>query len=208
MKYAKMLGLALVAAAALMAFVGAGTASATKLCKNNLNTTTCSESYGTGTVIDATLAGEKPSAILETTGGTVLDTCTSSTVKGKTATAGSSTETVKGPIEELTWGGCTKETKTLTTGELEIHHIAGTDNGTLTAKDTQVTVNGLFENESCVYGAGTGTDLGVVTGGATATITINALVKRVTGGFSCPAETRWTASYTVTAPKPLYVSVG
>jgi hypothetical protein len=49
MKHLKMLGLAALAAAALTALIGAGTASATVLCKNNLNTTTCSEKYPAGT---------------------------------------------------------------------------------------------------------------------------------------------------------------
>jgi hypothetical protein len=204
MKYMKMLGLALVASAALMAFGGAGTASATKLCKNSTNTTTCSEPYAASTVIDATLSG---SAILETSGGTVLETCTGSTLKGKTANAGGSTETLKEPIESLTWSGCTKEKRTLTLGELEFHWIAGTDSATLTARNTQWTVGGLFENESCLYGFGTGTDLGTVVGGTNATLSISALVPRQTGsGFLCPAETRWTASYKFTEPSPLYVT--
>ncbi|HEV2858759.1 MAG TPA: hypothetical protein VGW80_10190 [Solirubrobacterales bacterium] len=206
MKHTKMLGLAVMAAMALMAFAGVGTASATKLCQNNANTTTCSAPYASGTVIHANLTGK---ATLETSGGTVLDVCGISTVEGKTSNVGSSTETVKGAITALTWEECTKETKTITPGELEIHSISGTDNGTLTAKNTQVTINGLFENESCIYGAGTGTDLGTVVGGAPATLSISTLVKKQTGsGALCPFEARWTASYAVDKPNPLYVSVG
>jgi cytoskeletal protein CcmA (bactofilin family) len=202
MKYLKILGLAAIAAAALMAF--AGSASATVLCANNASTTACSSKYAAGTVIESSLSA---SATLETTGGTVLDTCTGGKVNGKVENAGSSTTTVSGKITSLTWEGCTKETKTLANGELEIHWISGTDNGTLTAKNTQVTVNGLFEGESCIYGAGAGTDLGTVVGGTNATLLISALVPRQTGsGFLCPAETRWTASYKVTAPNPLYVA--
>ncbi|HEV2858726.1 MAG TPA: hypothetical protein VGW80_10025 [Solirubrobacterales bacterium] len=203
MKYLKILGLAAVAAAALMAF--AGSASATVLCNNNTSTTACTSKVTAGTAIKSELNGG--SATLETTGGTVLVTCTGSTVAGTVENAGGSAATVGGKITALTWSGCSKEVKTLVNGELEIHHIAGTDNGTLTAKNTQVTVNGLFENESCIYGAGTGTDLGTLVGGAPATLSISALVKRQTGsGALCPAETRWTASYKVTAPNPLYVA--
>ena len=56
---------------------------------------------------------------------------------------------------------------------------------------------------SCVYTAGTGTHIGTVTGGPTATVHVNAVVTRVEG--LCPASAKWVATYTVTSPTPLYV---
>jgi hypothetical protein len=208
MKYVKILGLAAVAAMALMASIGAGTASATVLCNVNILTTGCTtatppQHYPAGTPIHASLPTGNE-ALLETTGGTILDRCKKSTIKGEVKNAGSSTTTVSGPIQTLTWEECTTTTNTVITGELEIHHIAGTDNGTLTAKNTQVTV--VVFGESCIYGAGAGLDLGTLKGGSPATISINTIVKKVGGGGLCPAETRWTASYTVNEPNPLYVS--
>jgi hypothetical protein len=201
MKYLKILGLAAVAAMALMAF-GAGTASAVKLCKNNLSTTSCSEHYPIGTVVEGTLTG---SAILETTGGSTLDTCTGSTVSGKTTNTAATGEPVKGNIETLTWTGCTFPTATVTKGSLTIHTITGTDNGTLTASGTEVTINTGFFG-ACTYGAGAATDLGTVVGGNPAKITINAIVPLTKNESGlCPAEARWTASYTITKPTPLYV---
>jgi hypothetical protein len=204
MRYLKMISLAAVAAAAVMAFVGAGTASATVLCNNNGSTTACSSKVGAGTKIVSELTG---SAILETKEGTVLDTCTGGSVNGSVENAGGAAATVTGKITALTWTGCTKETKTTALGELEVHHIAGTDNGTVTGKNSVVTVAGLFQNESCLYGTGNGTDLGTLVGGSPATIVISTLVPRQAGsGFLCPAEARWTASYKVTAPNPLFVA--
>lgn len=207
MKYMKLIGLAALAAMALMAF-GAGTASATKLCKNNLSTTNCSEHYPEKTLVEATLtknAKGEQTAILETLEGTVLDTCTGSTVAGKTENTAATGEPVKGKIETLTWSGCTKTTNTLSMGTLEISHIAGTDNGTLTGSSTEVTINTIFG--SCVYGlAATGTHIGTVVGGNPATITISAIVPKLSGNFACPSESRWTATYTITQPNPLYVS--
>jgi hypothetical protein len=214
MKYLKMLGLAAVAAMALMAFAGAGTASATVLCKKNptavppaVTGTECpkGEDYPSGTVIDGSQT--TATAILETTGGSTLDTCTGSTVKGKTSTTGGATATVTGPIEELTWTGCTFPTSTVTKGSLEIHWIPGTHNGTLTAKGTEVTINTGFFG-ACTYGASaTGTDLGTITGGNPATMTINALVPLIKNESGlCPSEARWTSHYTVTSPTPLYAS--
>jgi hypothetical protein len=191
MKYVKMLGLAAIAAAALMAFLGAGTASATVLCKN----ATCTEDYPSGTEIEATLSG---SAILETTGGTVLDTCTGGKVSGKTSSTSGTPLT--GAISALTWEGCTKTTKTLTNGSLAIEHTSGVD-GTLSATGTEVTVNTIFG--SCVFGPVGSLTLGTLKGGAPATLTINTIIPRISG--PCPSEARWTASYTVTKPNPLYI---
>jgi hypothetical protein len=225
MKYLKMLGLAAVSAMALMAFLGAGTASATVLCKTAM-TEGCAAAgwaYPAGTVIDSSLEGP---AVLETTEGVEIDTCTEGTVKGATSNAGSSTETVSGNIEEtedaggvktfpgLTWGNCTQTTDTLRSGSLEVHWIAGTDNGTVTGKNSRVTVNTF--GVSCIFGtAGTGTHIGTLTAtpknakGETekqATLDIEAIVPKIEGGFLCPADARWTGSYRVTSPEPLHIS--
>jgi len=209
-KYVKLLGLAVVAAAALMAFAGAGTASATVLCKTNV--IPCGESgwtYGIGTEIHATQEkGE--TGILEDTEGHVLVTCSESTVLATTLNHGSASETVRAAVTKLTFGGCTGTVDVLTLGELEIHHIegSGTD-GTITAKNTKVTVKITENTLSCVYGAGTGIDIGTLTHstGPTepATIDINAVVPKVEGSFVCPPTTRWTAKYLVTSPVPLYI---
>ncbi len=200
MKYIKMLGLAAVAAMALMAF-GAGTASATELYQ--LKTGANAVTLGKGTTIDASLTG---SAKLEA-GGEVLDTCTGGTVDGVVDNPGSSTTTVSGPINELTWTGCTKPTTTVKTGALEIHYSSNT-NGTVTGSGSEVTINGIF-GTSCVYGTGAGTDLGTLVGAtgphAHATLAINTSVPRVSGGFLCPSTAVWNANYTVTSPTGLVV---
>ncbi|MDQ3725057.1 MAG: hypothetical protein M3335_04060 [Actinomycetota bacterium] len=204
MKYIKMLGLAAVAAAALMAFVGASTASATVLCKVNTQTTGChagGNAYAKATTVKASLT---KTAVLETLGGETLNECTGSTLEGKTETTGGAAETIKGVFVIISWSGCLKHTTTIAVGDFELHQ-ANSDNGTLTATGVQVTINGIF-GTSCVYGAGEGLNLGTVVGGSPATITINTIVPRISGGFLCPAEARWTASYEVTSPKPLYVS--
>jgi len=198
MKYLKMLGLAAVAAMALMAF-GAGSASATVLCSESITTGcgTAGKDLASGTVIEAKLLG---TAVLKTKEGTVLDECEGSKIKGKTSTTGGSGSTVKGPVEELAWGTCTKTTHTLTNGELEIHHITGTDNGTLTVVGTEVTVNTIFG--SCVF---TASDIGTLVGGSPAKISmVNQVVKRLSG--LCPSEVLWTAEWEVTSPKPLWVA--
>ena len=214
MKYVKMLGLAAVAAMVLMAFLGASSASATVLCKTPNTTTDCKESawhYPTNTVIDSSL---EETASLETTGGTVLDTCKGGTVKGKTTNTGSSTETVDGFIEQLTWSECTKTTNSLhnanpategTFGTLEIHWISNTDNGTVTGKNTRVTINTIFG--SCTYGTEAGGNhIGTLTAGSMGTLHIEATIPLISGGGLCPPSGRWTGSYTITEPEPIYIA--
>jgi hypothetical protein len=206
MKYLKMLGLAAVAATALMAFVGAGTASATVLCKNNLNTESCSEKYTVGTRGLGSMVG---SGLMESLSGEVLNTCTGSTVEETQQTEGSATTTVTGKSEGkgITWTGCTHAVTVLSGGEGELHWIPGTDNGTVTAKGFEVTTT-LF-GASCVYGLGsTMKDWGEVVGGAPGFMQINSVVPKISGGFLCPNETRLTAKYINTEPAAGYVAKG
>jgi hypothetical protein len=219
MKYLKMLGLAAVAAMALMAVVGASTASATELYQ--VTPGGVKDTLGYGTTLHATLE-PGTSAALTDTAGNPIDTCTTSTVHGtigvedaggvKTG-VGSSTTTTVGKIGSLTWGAsgdpCTAEvTNTTVKGELEIHHIAGTDNGTVTGKGNVVTIK-IF-GISCLYGTGAGTTLGTLTGKTSATehatMDINAVInEQEPKQFICPDTGRWIGSYVVTSPTAVYV---
>src|SRR5215212_10639560 len=156
MKHVKMLALAAVAAASLMALVGAGTASASVVCSTT--TTPCTSVVANGTVFDFS----SNEAVLSDTFGFVRNKC-GSTLKG-TLDNGSSTATAKLTATELTWTGCTI-TPAVTTllGNLEIHNIAGTSNGTVTANGFKVT-NPIFGND-CIYETGSGLDLGTLTEG-------------------------------------------
>jgi hypothetical protein len=204
MKYVKMLGIAVGVAAVLMALGGAGTASATVLCKNNESTSSCNENYPSGTEFKSSLStGTK--TILKTEFKTVE--CSKSTVSGKTETGGSATETVKGPLEALTFEECNCEVKVLKKGTLEIHWISGGTNGTVTETGAEVTVNcsTIFGNVHCIY-VTENTDLGTLTGGNPASLDVNASIPRLTTNALCTPTATWEASYEVTAPKPLYVT--
>lgn len=207
MKHLKTLALAVMAVLACMAFIGAGSASATRFCKNNASTLTCSEPYAAETQVHSILTG---TTSFEATEGSVLARCTVSTFQLRVENAGGSESTVSGPISSLTWGisgeGCEQVTETIRSGRLEFHQIVNTDNATVTATNTEVTFK--FAGVSCVYGAGTGLDVGVLTGGNPATLDVNAVLAKTGGSFVCPSDVRWTASYEVTSPTPLYVTAG
>jgi hypothetical protein len=203
MKYAKMLALAAVAAGALMAFIGAGTASATVLCSTTIETCPKAQDVPSGTTLDFSL--KETTANLTQTNGESIDKCSVSTVKGKTSNTGSATETVSGPIEVLTWESCTFPTKTISLGKLEVHKIAGTSNGTVTQvkngeKNTEVTINTILFG-SCIFSVESGTSIGDLKEGNPATFVANAVATKVTGGAACPTTAKWSATYTMTEPK-------
>ena len=207
MRYLKMIGLVALAISAVMA-LSASTASATVFCKNNMSTEACTEKYEAGTVgLSSLKAGT--TAILETLSGTVLDTCTGSSAEETLQNEGSATTTVtaKIPVSSLKWGTCTKTTDTLSGGEGEIHWIAGTDNGTITAKGFEVTANTIFG--SCTYGLGSEMkDWGTIFGGAPGKFVANAIVTKIAGVGTCPAEVRVTGEYVNTKPEAGYIAKG
>ena len=201
MKFMKMLGLAAMAAMALMAFV-ASSASATEL------TSPAGTMVPTGTTIEATLKSGTTALLTNTEENLTLDTCTGSDVTGVTSNTGGATETVKGSLEpkNVLWTNCTHPTTTIKGGTLEIHVIGTGPNGTLTASGIEVEIKETGIG-TCIYTAGTGVDLGTLTGGEPAIMDINAVVNKAPGSaFLCPSDGRWVATYVVTKPNPLFVS--
>jgi hypothetical protein len=197
MKYIKMLGLAAVAAMALMAFVGVGSASAVTLCEN-FQTTNCTSHVNSGQEIDFSA---EDSIKLAGPFGIVIDTCTESTVKGTTSNTGVDdlTTPVAGTVTSLTFGGCTRVTTVGSGGTLSIVASGTEGNGTVTSKNATETIHGIpapFPS-TCAYSTGAGgTDIGVLTENATAaTFDIAATITHETE--NCPDGT-WSGHYVST----------
>lgn len=218
MKYAKMLALAAVAAGALMAFIGASTASAAVICSTTADPCPAGQKWPAGKKIDFSIpAGQ--SAHLEDTVGNTIDTCKNSTVKGTLTEPGGAGKTATGPVEELTWGTCSFPTKTLTMAALEIKKIAGTSNGTVLADEFkengvvkeprfEVTINTVLFG-SCIYTVAPGASLGDLTEGNPAIFHANAVAQivRPPSPVACPNTARWTATYTLTEPTNTTASI-
>lgn len=206
MRHLKMLGLAVVAAAAFMAFIGASSASATVICTETVTPCPAGKKIGpkgdaTDNFIHATLV-PGTSASLRNTERKLLVTCTESTVTAESELTGSATETAKAKVTKLTFGGCSSGVAVLKPGTLEVHWTEG-DDGTVTSKEAEVTVN--IVGTTCTYGSGAGLTIGTLTGGSMGLIDINTVVNRVEGSFLCPATAIWEGSYTITEPEPIYV---
>lgn len=200
MKYLKILGLVAIAAAALMAFASAGTASATELTCTNAEhiEVMCS----VGTVIHAVNEGRiiwhPPFGAIE---------CSESTIEGSTTNTGGGTETIKVSISTISWGSCNATITVLRKGSLEIH-TKGTSatEGTVTSTGTEVTTE--FIGTHCIYNTN-GTDIGTLTGstaptinGRTATIDLEATIPRTGGrsGAFCGSTAQWTGAYEIDKP--------
>jgi hypothetical protein len=204
MKYMKMLGLAAIAAAALMAV--ADSASATQL------TSPTGTALPAGTVIKSEL--KEGVAKLAANFGNIE--CKESVNEDKTTNGGSSTETVRLIVTRWTFTNCNGGACTvvaLRNGELEIHSISGTENGTVTGWGQEWTTNCSFFgiNYHCIWSTGTSTSpthMGVLTGGAPAVLDLHATLIRIggTSGTACGSTGTFFGTLKVTSPNPLYVS--
>jgi hypothetical protein len=179
-----------IAAVALMAL--ASTASATTLEIKGVKQT--------GAVaIEATVKAGT-SSILTDTSANFANTCTKSTVSGKSSVFTGTT--VSGPISVLSWTNCTNEPVVVhKAGTLSVEWIKETS-GTVRSNGAEVTVpTGVFGTVNCKT---SNTDLGTVSGvsSGTATLALNAVINC---GFFLPSA-RWQGSYIVTTPEGLGVT--
>jgi hypothetical protein len=220
MKHLKIVGIAAVAAMAFMAVIGAGTASAanTTLCKVEESPCKAENHYAIGTAISSTSSN----ATLTSNLGSVV--CTKSSVGGKTTTTGSSKTDVEGKIESLSFTGCE-----LTTPFFGTKH-ACTVTSINTPYKAVITNNGGTKGTLTVSSGGTGdpgakvdcgqsvlrcqfTAKSLVLDALSTTATMAAMItaeaepleRTVYEGGICPSESKWDATYEVTAPKPLYI---
>jgi len=196
MKPVRVLGVIALMTAALLALIGAGSASATVLCTNS----SCTTTYASGTTIDYTLKSGTTSRLSDTSSNS-LATCTGSTVRGKISSE--SGASISSNLESLTWSGCSQTTTTIKNGSLAITWTSGTSNGSVSSSSSEVTM--VVVGVSCTYGTGAGTTLGTLKGGEEPVLSISAVVSKTAGSFICPSSGKWTAEYVVTEPHALYV---
>lgn len=190
MRYSKMLGLLVVALAALMAF--AGSAAAT--------TVTSPE----GTVYTGEIKAESEGhAILHANNGVTIE-C-NSTVSGKVEQHGAGV-TVKGNVAAFAFPSCTggDVVEVKSKGFLELHWTRA-NNGTLTSSGAEVRAVDGATGIECIFTT-TATDIGELTSGSPGTLDINSSkIPRTGGSLLCGATGTWTGSYKVTGPGSLLV---
>jgi len=201
MRYAKMLALAAMAAGALMAFIGAGTASANVVCSTNESPCPAGQKWPDH-IANVDFSSEGSTRLIDVATGETTDTCKESTLTG-TFTQGTTATNPGNPIlhaTELKWTNCTFPTKTTELGTLELDPIVGgKGNATVTGKNFKVTINTVLFG-SCIYGTGENLSLGDLTEGNPAIFHAAVHVPFISGGFACPKTAEWNATYKITSP--------
>ncbi|HET8813521.1 MAG TPA: hypothetical protein VFM51_01025 [Solirubrobacterales bacterium] len=204
MRNMKILGLCLVAALAAMAMIGAGSASATKLCESNTAPCPAGETYGKGTSIKAQLVAGTSSTM---SSGFVTIQCTSSSMSGKTTSAGGGAGVpVTGEITSVTWKNCTSGLGACTASALftpwsaEVTGTGGSGTMSVSNAGGKFTCGGV----TCEYKASKASVS--VTGGSPAIIKASGVsFSKVGGGFLCSSTATWTSEYEATSPNPLFI---
>jgi hypothetical protein len=206
MKYVKMFGLAAVAAAALMAFAGAGTASATVFCSTTAEPCPEAQKWPSGTTFDVSIPAG--GSFLWENGGTTLDTCKNVNFRTTITNPGSASTTVLATNKEITWGSCTFATKTAVLGSLEVHKISGSSAGKVTAgEEISWTINTVLWG-TCIYAWKAGKEFGELKEGKPATLVVNSTIEKVSGSnVACPATGTLVGEMMVTEPSGTTLSV-
>jgi hypothetical protein len=189
MKHLKILSFAAVAAAALMAFVGAGTASATTL------TGVGGAVLGTGSTIHANNEG----TVTLTTEFKNIE-CKKSTISGKTTNETGTTVNIN--VEAWTFEECNCTVSVLKKGTLSI-----ASGGAVTSSGAEFTAtcSTIFGNVHCFYQT-SATDLGVLVGGTTAKWEINNKeIPRRSTNTLCDPTGDMDATYKIDNPDTLNV---
>ena len=199
MKHLKMIGLALVAAAAFMAFAGSASAAPTLTSPN-------------GTVYKGTLtatATASSSLLLKATFANV--TCTTSTVSGTIST---NNEThAAGGISTLSFDNCgTNDVTSLKNADNTFGSLTINPKGEVFGSNSRVTILNTSTGAHCIYGTTTNTKLGTFTPSSalretTAAMTISASLpynaESKSSQFVCGSTGSWSGTYTVTTPDTL-----
>jgi hypothetical protein len=190
MKSVKIFSLTVAAAMALMA-LAVSSASATALYNG-------STILGTGAVLDFSIPSGSSMRLADTVGNT-LDTCTTSTIKGKLTSA------VTESVEETTWGSCTFPTKTTLPGKLEYIWAEGTNGVVKVDTEFKVSINTVLFGE-CVYGDNVGSFIGSIIKSAATQLLVNWVVKKLSpSNPPCPETAKWIGTYVSTEPASLRI---
>jgi hypothetical protein len=197
MSYFSRIGLTATLAGILAAAMGTGYASATTLAE-------------AGTRVNGPVAYEMTieagsSAILKNEFGKTVDTCTESTVKGKTENVFSAA-TIGGALSTLTFGKCTHTTTVIAKGSLNFTWTSGLD-GTVSSSNAEVTVKETEFGVSAVCKTGGGTKVGTFTGSTTPGNIFAHAVVHVSAKINCGilGNSTWTGKYIVTSPTELMI---
>jgi hypothetical protein len=193
-KYIKILALAAIAAAAFMAFIGAGTASATQL---------CTDSGGVCTEYSGNINGTASNATLATNLANVECSDSVTTINAFASTGAP----ILGEVTALSFTGCRTEVTLIpcTVTVRNLPYSASLEGKTLTVTDeagagAKVVCGTLLSCEFLTKKA----QLTITNGSPTVAEAKGVELSHETG-TACPSTATWSATYAVTSPTGLTV---
>lgn len=195
MRYIKILALAAIAAAAFMAFLGAGTASATQL---------CTDSGGICTEYSGNISGTSTNATLATNLANVECSHSTTTINASSSTGAP----ITGEVTALSFTGCQTEGLVHTACTVTVKNLpynASLEGKTLTVTDAvgagaKVVCGTVL---SCEF-LTTKAELAITNGEPTVAVAKEVGLSHETGAI-CPSTATWNATYAVTSPTGLTV---
>lgn len=205
MKCLKMLGFAAAATAALMAVVGAGTASAGILCKTY--TEPCNSILKNGEALSSQLGAKKKARINTTF---AVAECNKSTLAGKVTKEGGKGIAPEVTVENLSFTECSNcEMLVLKDGTYYVSTFPETGNGTAigTGQEFVTQCNTIFGKMKCTW-VTKNTPLGEVEHGSPAVIGVfnaDPVLNEAASDKLCEKEAFWYGEYEITKPVALFV---
>ena len=200
MKNLKRLALLSIATAAVLAFSGGGSASATVLCQAKFEVCPKESIYKVGTLLHGELVAKTEWRLLS---GAFEAKCTESNLFAENETTGGAGVTVFGPITEFKQGGCSCAVTVVKPGRFVVHWIAASLNGNWTEEGVEITVN--CGGNICTFAGEINVNATLNGGNPAKLVTTNATIPK-TAGIACKNPGLLTAEYNMTSPQPLYVS--
>lgn len=201
MKWIKNLILAAIAAAAFMAFLGAGTASATQLCATSGAGTECA---GTGKFeYSGNITGTSTNATLATNLANVVCDDSHTTIVANSSTGAP----ILGEVTALSFTGCRTEVTLVpcTVTVKNLPYSGSLEGKTLTVTDAvgagaKVVCGEVISCEFLTKSA----NLAITNGSPTVAVAKEVALSHETGAI-CPSTATWSATYSVTSPTGLTV---
>lgn len=193
MKFLRVVGLAAVVAIVIACALGAGSASATVLCKTN--TTPCGSKYGVFSSIEFRLSTGTKSVLKA---GFATVECEESAIRGEIfGSEGGGGFEISIPLETLAFGKCNCTVKTLSTGNADLAWTSGTMNANVRAVNYEIEVK-CGEIKSCRFGIVTNEKITFTGGNPAQLAAAEAPMTKVSGPATCLATSKWSAKYTAT----------
>jgi hypothetical protein len=183
--------------------IGAASAVATapKLCQ--LNATPCTSGIPVGTEMKMGLAAG--TVLQKRIGETLIGECSGSSISAKLTAAGSETTPAVAGLSSFTFSACTCTFSVISPGSFSIESIPGTMNGQVRWSGFEFVEVCGSEGE-CRFGSEVTKGIRLKGGSEGQLRFEEALIPKKSGTGTFCTNKKWTGTYSISTPKPIYVA--